>query len=81
MQHIIKQIDKIKDEKEIIHNILAKIKIKNKEEYKFIELRYLQDNTLEDTARILGYSSNSKHTIYSIKDKSLKKFAMYFWGE
>ena len=77
-KHIITQINKLKDEKEIISTVLNKVKNNSKEDFKFIDYRYLQDNSLEKTNELLGYSSLK--TIYKIKDRALTNFIMYYWG-
>lgn len=81
VQHILKQINNLESEKEIINKVLKKIKSDNKEHYNFLQLKYIQDIPMNIVADKLGYSDRSSRTIYKIKDKALKNFAMYFWGE
>lgn len=80
VQHLMKQINNIEDDKEIIENTLNIIKRDNKEDYDFIDLKYLQELPMDQVAVKLGYSSSSNRTIYSIKDRALSKFALLYWG-
>ncbi len=81
VQHILKQIHNIESEKEIIDKVLKNIKNDNKENYNFIQLKYIQDIPMNIVAEKLGYSDTSNKTIYKIKDRALKNFSLYFWGE
>lgn len=81
VQHILKQIKKVEDEKEIINNILNIFKTNYQEEYNFIRVRYLENNTMDETATKLGYSINSKQSLYALKDRSVNRFLGYYWGE
>ncbi len=80
-KHIMNQINKVKEEKEIIDLVLNKIKRNNKKDYKFIENKYFKNLSIEETSINLGYSSSSLKTIYKIKDRALNNFCTYFWGE
>ncbi len=78
-RHIMNQIHKVKDEKAIIDSVLDKVKKNNKEDMKFIDFRYLQGNPMERVNELLGYSSPK--VVYKIKDRALKNFTLYYWGE
>ena len=78
VQHVIKQIQNLEDDKEIIAEVLDKMKKSHKEDYKLVDLRYLQNLPMSITAEKLGYSDTSLRTVYKIKDRALKTFAMYF---
>ena len=81
VQHILKQINKLKIEEELINDTLQIIKNECEEDYKFINYKYLDKLSMDQVANKLGYSQNSHNTIYSIKDRALAKFAFYYWGE
>lgn len=77
-KHILNQINRVKDEQEIIKIVLDKIKKNNKEDYKFIDFRYLQDYPLDKVNELLGYSSPK--VVYKIKERAIKNFVVYYWG-
>lgn len=77
-KHLMAQINKVKDEKEIMDIVLEKVKKNNKEDYKFIDYRYLQENPMDKVNEMLGYSSPK--VVYKIKDRAIKNFELYFWG-
>ena len=81
VQHILKQINKIKIEEELIRDTLEIIKNENEEDYNFISFKYFDKLSMDQVATKLGYSQNSHHTIYSVKDRALSKFAYLYWGE
>lgn len=81
VQHVMKQIQKLEDDKENIKNVLKNIKVQNKVCYDFLKARYLDNKTLEDVSEIIGYSSNSKASLYGLKDKALGMFIRFYWGE
>lgn len=80
-QHITRQIVKLESEVLVIDKILEQIKEKSLEQYKFINLRYVENKNLDKVAADIGYSSNSKHTIYTLRDNALKSFVTLYWGE
>lgn len=75
------KINELQNEQETITDVLDQIKNTNKENYNFICFRYLENNSIEDTADLLGYSKSSNHTIYSIKEKALDNFLWLYYGE
>lgn len=81
VQHVMKQIQKLEDDKENIKNVLKNIKVQNKVCYDFLKARYLDNKTLEDVSEVIGYSSNSKASLYGLKDKALGMFIRFYWGE
>ena len=49
---------------------------------KFIKLKYITEykKSMREIAKKLNYSENSNHTIYDIKKKALKEFAVLYFG-
>ena len=68
-------------EEELIRDTLEIIKNEDEEDYNFISFKYFDKLSMDQVAFKLGYSQSSNHTIYSIKDRALCKFALYYWGE
>lgn len=77
-QHIIKQIHTIEDDKEIVAEVLNKVKSSSNEDYSFLNLKYIKNIPMSIVAEKLGYSDKSGKTIYKIKDRALKNFSLYF---
>ena len=67
---------------ELINNILNQIKKENEILEKFIRIRYIEKPkaSLSKIAGDLGYSEDSNHTIYEIRNKALKEFAIRYFG-
>lgn len=81
IKQLIKKINQLQGEQELISDVLEQIKNTNKENYDFICLRYFDNNSLQQTSELLGYSMNSHSTIYTIKDNALDNFIWFYYGE
>ena len=66
-QDVINQITNLEMEKGLIEQILSQLKKEIPEYYKFVELYYFNNNPIQQVAEEMGYSYNSKKTIYNIK--------------
>ena len=77
-KHLMAQINRVRDEKEIMDIVLDKVKKNNKEDYKFIDLRYFQNYPMSIVSEKLGYSDNSTRTIYKIRERAIENFELYF---
>lgn len=75
-------IQETEAEIQIVTDILEQIKKENPILEKFIQLRYLSSDkkSLRNVATELGYSEDSNHAIYEIKNKSLREFAILYFG-
>lgn len=74
VQRILVKIAELKKQKAIMDDIISEIKQENPEGYKFFDAYYMKNKDMEDTAKILGYSPNSRNTIYKIKNNLLANF-------
>ena len=77
-----KQIQETEEEMKLVKNILEDIKLQDILLYSFIEVKYIDKPKLgmRDVAGELGYSTESNYTIYKIKDKAIKEFALRYFG-
>ena len=77
-----RQIQETEEEMRIVNNILNEIKIENEELEKFIRLKYITNHkkSMEDISTELGYSAESRKTVYAIKSKALREFTIRYFG-
>jgi len=80
VEHIRDQIYKTKEEAEHVENILKQIKEENSQYETFLRLKYIEKFNMNDCAKMLGYSENSKETIYNIKEAAISMFTLLYWG-
>lgn len=82
MIEINKQIAETQEEMQLVDNILKAIKEEDKELEKFLRLKYITEykKSMAEIADVLGYSKESRKTIYNIKDRALKEFAIRYFG-
>jgi len=76
------QINETKEEMQLVDDILEQIKKEDEILEKFIKLKYITEykKSMREIAKKLHYSENSNHTIYDIKKKALKEFAVLYFG-
>lgn len=76
------QIKETEAEIQFISEILKQIKLENETLEKFLKLRYIEmpQVQLKKIAAEIGYSEDSNHTIYEIKNKALREFAIRYFG-
>lgn len=76
------QIKETEAEVEIVNNIFKQIKKEDEILEKFLKLKYIEEpkNNLREISKKLGYSEDSNHTIYDIKNKALREFAIRYFG-
>lgn len=74
---IINKINELEFERATIKQVVEKIKSESEEEYKFIYYYYFMQESIQDVAEELGYSYNSKKTIYYKKSLILEKLDKY----
>lgn len=74
------QIKDTEAEIKIITKILKQIKKDNEVLSKFLILRYIERKDLKTISKALGYSEESNHTIYDIKNKAIREFAIRYFG-
>ena len=76
------QIKETENDMEIIEKILEQIKKEDKILEKFLILKYIEKPhyNLGKISKELGYSEDSNHTIYDIKNKALREFAIRYFG-
>lgn len=76
------QIKETEADMEIVRNILKQIKEENEVLEKFLVLKYIKKpkENLNKISKELGYSEESNHTIYDIKNKALREFAIRYFG-
>lgn len=69
-------------ELEIVDNILKQIKQEDEILERFLKLKYIEKpkDNLSKISKELGYSEDSNHTIYNIKNKALREFAIRYFG-
>lgn len=69
-------------ELEIVDNILKQIKQEDEILERFLKLKYIEKpkDNLSKISKELGYSEDSNHTIYDIKNKALREFAIRYFG-
>lgn len=82
LMEVNRQIQETEDEMQLVENILKDIKQEDKELEKFLKLKYITEykKSMAEIADILGYSKESRKTIYNIKDRALKEFAIRYFG-
>ncbi len=67
----------------IVNNILKQIDKEDETLGKFIQLKYIEGQKKKSMRKIaaeLGYSEDSNDTIYNIKNKALREFAIRYFG-
>lgn len=74
---IINKINELEFERATINQVLEKIKSESEEDYKFIYYYYFMQEPIQEVAEELGYSYNSKKTIYYKKSLILEKLDKY----
>lgn len=76
------QINETKEEMQLVDDILEQIKKEDEILEKFIKLKYITEykKSMREIVKKLNYSENSNHTIYDIKKKALKEFAVLYFG-
>lgn len=76
------QIKETEAEIKIVKDILKQIKKENETLEKFLRIRYIENpkDNLKLISRKLGYSEDSNHTIYDIKNNALREFAIRYFG-
>lgn len=76
------QIKETEADMQIVENILKQIKDEDSILEKFLTLKYIDKpkENLGKISRQLGYSEDSNHTIYDIKNKALREFAIRYFG-
>lgn len=76
------QIKETEAELKIVNDIIEQIKSEDETLEKFIKLKYIErpKDNLRVISRELGYSEDSNHTIYDIKNKALREFAIRYFG-
>lgn len=74
------QIKETEAEIHVIKNILKQIKKENKILAKFLILRYIEKEDLKTISKNLGYSEESNHTIYDIRNKAIREFTIRYFG-
>ena len=76
------QIKETEEEMQLVNNILEQIEKEDKILWQFIRLKYITDykKSMREIAKRLNYSENSNHTIYDIRNKALKEFAILYFG-
>lgn len=76
-KELIDTINFIEMERDYITDVVNQIRKESEEQYRFIDLYYFNAKSITDVAEELGYSPNSKKTIYFIKKKVLEKCSIY----
>ena len=76
------EIEKTEAEINIIENILKQIKKEDELLEKFLRIKYIEHpkDNIKKIAKDLGYSEESNHTLYDIKAKALRAFALRYFG-
>lgn len=76
------QIKETEADMQIVENILKQIKNEDSILEKFLTLKYIDKpkENLGKISRQLGYSEDSNHTIYDIKNKALREFTIRYFG-
>jgi len=76
------QIKETKREVILVNKILKQIKNEDEKIYEFIKIKYVKEPkiSMNCVAEKLGYSPDSNDTIYKIKEKALKEFAILYFG-
>lgn len=76
------QIEETKEEMQLVNDILEQIRVEDDVLEKFIRLKYITDykRSMREIASKLNYSENSNHTIYDIRNRALKEFAILYFG-
>ena len=60
--------------------LTIQIKKENEILAKFLILRHVQKKDLKTISKILGYSEESNHSIYDIRNKATREFAIRYYG-
>ena len=76
------QIKETEAELKTVNEILETIKKDDEISEKFIQLKFFEKPKvpLRKISSDLGYSEESNHTIYDIKNRALKEFAILYFG-
>ncbi len=76
------QIKETKREVILVNKILKQIKKEDEQLYNFIKIKYIKEPkiSMSSIAEKLGYSPDSNDTIYKIKERALKEFAILYFG-
>lgn len=74
------QIKDTEAEINVITKILREIRKENEILAKFLILRHIERKDLRTISKDLGYSEESNHTIYDIKNKAIREFAIRYFG-
>lgn len=77
VQKTIIDINDLKYEKQTINNFIEMLKNESSEQYNFVRLYYFDKKSINETLNELGYSYNSRNTIYRIKKEIFAKFDKY----
>lgn len=82
LMEINKQIEETQNEMQLVDDILEVIKKEDQELEKFLKLKYITKykKSMSEIANEMGYSRESRKTIYNIKDRALKEFAIRYFG-
>ncbi len=82
ISQIIESIEKTEAEINIIENILEQIKKEDELLERFLRIKYIENpkDNIKKIAKELGYSEESNHTLYDIKAKALRAFALRYFG-
>lgn len=82
IMQINQQIEETEAEVQIVNEILEQIKKEDATLEEFIQLKYIKSSkkSLRRISAELGYSEDSNHTIYDIKNKALREFAIRYFG-
>lgn len=77
-----RQIAETEEEMKIVNDILEEIKKEDITLETFLRLKYITDykKSMGEIAQELGYSSESTKTIYNIKTRALREFAIRYFG-
>lgn len=76
-QDIINTINELEFERATIQQVVEKIREESEEQYNFIDYYYYRCTPIMETAELLGYSYNSRNTIYNIKNLVIEKCDKY----
>ena len=76
------EINETEADMQVVEDILEQIKQESSLLEKFLVLRYIEKPkaNLGTICKELGYSEDSNHTIYDIRKKALREFAIRYFG-
>ena len=74
------QIKDTEAEIKVIAKILKEIREENEVLANFLILRHIERKDLKTIAKELGYSEESNHTIYDIRNRAIREFAIRYFG-